>query len=191
MTETVPYNVPVRGRFAPFPSGHMYLGNIFSFLMAWLGAKSCQGEITLHIEDIDTARCHAEYATKIMSDLEWLGLTWDVPVFFQHDRLEAYEEAFQTLKHEIVHIPVFALSRTSTLLQHLTGGHYINPGTCRNLTAQQILDRHVFKQFAYRHICEGPCVFTDRIRLHIHSIYKPSVVSAALLNEPMEDLPIS
>ena len=34
---------PVRGRFAPTPSGRMHLGNVFSALMAWLAVRSVGG----------------------------------------------------------------------------------------------------------------------------------------------------
>ena len=33
-------NTPIRGRFAPSPSGRMHLGNLWSCLLAWLAARS-------------------------------------------------------------------------------------------------------------------------------------------------------
>ena len=53
---------PVIGRFAPTPSGRMHLGNVFSFLIAWLSVKSRGGHILLRMEDLDTQRTSEEFA---------------------------------------------------------------------------------------------------------------------------------
>ena len=34
---------PIRGRFAPSPSGRMHLGNLFAALLAWLDVRSLGG----------------------------------------------------------------------------------------------------------------------------------------------------
>ena len=39
--------MPVRGRFAPSPSGRMHLGNVLCSLLAWLSARSQGGTIVL------------------------------------------------------------------------------------------------------------------------------------------------
>ncbi len=44
------------GRFAPSPSGRMHLGNAFSALMTWLGARSRGGSVVMRVEDLDP-RC--------------------------------------------------------------------------------------------------------------------------------------
>ena len=49
--------MPVKGRFAPSPSGRMHLGNLFSFLLAWLSVRHEGGTIVLRIEDLDPVRC--------------------------------------------------------------------------------------------------------------------------------------
>ena len=64
----------VVGRFAPSPSGRMHLGNVFSALLAWLSARSQDGELILRIEDLDTQRCRPEYAEQMRQDLRALGL---------------------------------------------------------------------------------------------------------------------
>ena len=68
---------PVRGRFAPSPSGRMHLGNLCCALLAWLSVRSQNGEMLLRIEDLDPDRCTREKAELLMDDLTWLGLTWD------------------------------------------------------------------------------------------------------------------
>ena len=86
-----------KGRFAPSPTGRMHLGNVFSALLSWLSIKAQGGDWVLRIEDIDPQRSHMEYADLIMSDLEWLGLTWDEGPFYQSERGEIYEAELQKL----------------------------------------------------------------------------------------------
>ena len=40
---------PIRGRFAPSPSGRMHLGNLFAALLAWLDVRSLGGEMLLRM----------------------------------------------------------------------------------------------------------------------------------------------
>ena len=90
--------VPVVGRFAPSPSGQLHAGNIFSALIAWLVARQANGCIVLRIEDLDPARCRAEYARDIMRDFKQLGFDWDEGPLFQSTRTQAYQEAFDQLR---------------------------------------------------------------------------------------------
>ena len=48
----------------------MHLGNAFAYLLAWLSARSADGEVVLRMEDLDTLRCTEEYAEGIRS---WNG----------------------------------------------------------------------------------------------------------------------
>jgi glutamyl-Q tRNA(Asp) synthetase len=75
----------------------LHLGHTYSALLAWDAACANGGEFLLRIEDIDLARCKAEYEHAIYQDLEWLGLTWPTPVFRQSTRLSAYNRALQKL----------------------------------------------------------------------------------------------
>lgn len=88
---------PLRGRFAPSPTGEIHAGTIFAALQAWLIAKSTGGSMVLRIEDLDPERSKRSYADAIMRDFEALGLTWDEGPHFQHDRQEAYLCAFERL----------------------------------------------------------------------------------------------
>ena len=83
---------PVVGRFAPSPSGRMHLGNVFSCLCSWLSARSQGGSIVLRIEDLDDRCKRPELATQLIDDLAWLGLEWDEGPYYQHDRLDLYED---------------------------------------------------------------------------------------------------
>ena len=84
------------GRFAPTPSGRMHLGNLFSALLAWLSVRSQGGELVLRMEDLDTQRTNAGYASQLRRDLTWLGLTWDRETTPQSQRQEAQNPSFWT-----------------------------------------------------------------------------------------------
>ena len=68
---------PIRGRFAPSPSGRMHLGNLFAALLAWLDVRSLGGQMVLRMEDLDPQRCKPAYLPQLAQDLLWLGLDWD------------------------------------------------------------------------------------------------------------------
>ena len=95
-----------KGRFAPSPSGRMHLGNLFSFLLAWLDARAAGGRMVLRIEDLDPERTGEPWTSLLVEDLRWLGLDWDEGYaaggtcgpYCQGERTALYDEAFQTLK---------------------------------------------------------------------------------------------
>lgn len=129
----------VVGRFAPTPSGRMHLGNVFSFLMAWLSAKSQSGAIVLRMEDLDTQRTSEEYARLLRQDLRWLGLHWDEETAPQSQRSQVYRRHFEQLREQGLVYPCYCTRSQlhSVNAPHLSDGTYRYPGTCRNLTAEQ------------------------------------------------------
>lgn len=144
-------NRPVVGRFAPSPTGRMHAGNIYAALSAWLVAKSQGGTIVLRIEDLDRDRSKAEYISAVQRDFELLGLTWDHGPFFQHDRDEAYLEAFSALERRGLVYPCFC---TRADLHAASAPHrgekFVYPGTCRGLTAEQIVEKSMRRAPAQR-----------------------------------------
>lgn len=144
-------NRPVVGRFAPSPTGRMHAGNIYAALSAWLVAKSQGGTIVLRIEDLDRDRSKAKYISAVQRDFELLGLTWDHGPFFQHDRDEAYLEAFIALERRGLVYPCFC---TRADLHAASAPHrgekFVYPGTCRGLTAEQIAVKSVRRAPAQR-----------------------------------------
>ena len=51
--------VPVRGRYAPSPTGDLHLGNLRTALLAWLLTRSFgnrNGQFVLRVEDLDRPR---------------------------------------------------------------------------------------------------------------------------------------
>lgn len=126
-------NTPLTGRFAPSPTGRMHLGNVFSALLSWLSVKSKGGRWLLRIEDIDPARSRKEYADQLMSDLEWLGLTWDGVPVYQSQRSEIYEHYFQLLSDKGLTYPCYCTRNDilATQAPHESDGRIVYQGTCR------------------------------------------------------------
>ncbi len=128
-------NAPV-GRFAPTPSGRMHLGNVFSFLIAWLSVKSRNGTVLLRMEDLDTQRTSGEFAEILRSDLQWLGLSWDVETAPQSQRSAVYDRYFEKLMDEGLLYPCYCTRSQlhSVNAPHRSDGTYVYPGTCRDRT---------------------------------------------------------
>jgi len=72
MIETAP-----RVRLAPSPTGGLHIGTARTALFNWLFARKHKGTFVLRIEDTDRARSTTEFEHAIVTDLKWLGLTWD------------------------------------------------------------------------------------------------------------------
>lgn len=127
------------GRFAPSPSGRMHLGNAFSALLAWLSARSQNGEMVLRIEDLDPARSKDVFIQGLREDFRWLGLTWDRESTPQSQRGQDYQEKLAFLQGKGLLYPCYC-SRDqlhAASAPHASDGRTIYAGTCRNLTPQQ------------------------------------------------------
>jgi len=128
------------GRFAPTPSGRMHLGNVFAALIAWLSVRSKQGYFLLRMEDLDIQRTSPEFADILREDLRWLGLNWDEETPAQSKRSTVYDRYFSILREKGLLFPCYC---TRSQLHgvgapHASDGTYVYPGTCRNLTSEQI-----------------------------------------------------
>lgn len=142
----------VVGRFAPSPSGRMHLGNVFSCLCAWLSARSRGGQIVLRIEDLDDRCKKPEVTAQLIDDLSWLGLTWDQGPFYQHERIELYEEALGQLCEQGLTYPCFCTRAElhAASAPHASDGTPVYRGTCRRLSAEEIARRSVLRAPATR-----------------------------------------
>jgi glutamyl-tRNA synthetase len=87
----------VRVRFAPSPTGRLHIGSARTALFNWLFARHEKGAFVLRIEDTDRERSRKEYLDTILSDLVWLGLTWDEGPYYQSLRLSLYQEFARSL----------------------------------------------------------------------------------------------
>ena len=152
------------GRFAPTPSGRMHLGNVFSFLIAWLSVKSRDGTILLRMEDLDTQRTSEAYAQTLREDLTWLGLTWDLETPPQSQRSPVYDRYFKKLLEEGLLYPCFCTRSQlhNVNAPHLSDGTYVYPGTCRHLV-EKPNKPHSWRvtvpdgDWAFQDLLQGPC----------------------------------
>ena len=122
-------------RFAPSPTGLLHLGHAFAAMTAGAAGE----RFLLRIEDIDTARCKAEFDAAIREDLTWLGLSFEQPVLRQSTRMTAYRAALAELEARGLLYPCFCTRKDiaeeiarSAEAPHGPDGP-IYPGTCRAL----------------------------------------------------------
>ena len=60
----------MKGRFAPSPTGHMHVGNLWVAFLSYWSARRQDGEYIVRIEDVDTQRSKPMYADHILEDLK-------------------------------------------------------------------------------------------------------------------------
>ena len=140
----------VRGRLAPSPTGHLHLGNAWSFLLCWLAVRTAGGVLVLRMEDIDPDRSRPEYAAEIMRDLDWLGLDWDEgppgALYAQSARLERYAEVLGAFVRDGLAYPCYCTRRelkSMASAPHAEDMGPVYPGTCLGLTDTE---RHLREQ---------------------------------------------
>ncbi len=88
--------VPVY-RFAPSPTGFLHVGGARTAIFNWLLARKAAAKFLLRIEDTDRTRSTDEFIRQIESSLQWLGITWDEPPFFQSRRIERHQAIVRRL----------------------------------------------------------------------------------------------
>ncbi|MGN0955143.1 tRNA glutamyl-Q(34) synthetase GluQRS [Dialister sp.] len=138
----------VRTRFAPSPTGHMHLGNLWIAFLNWLWTRQQGGTVILRIEDIDRDRCREEYVRGIENDLAWMGLDYDegpgktgpYGSAVQSERYDIYRQILSRMEKEGAIYPCYC-SR-SRIHQVLSAPHEgeerpVYDGHCRNLTAEE------------------------------------------------------
>ncbi|MFD1954435.1 tRNA glutamyl-Q(34) synthetase GluQRS [Paenibacillus thailandensis] len=165
---------PVRGRFAPTPSGEMHIGNAWTALLSWLQIRRSNGRYILRMEDIDKPRSKPQYAQQALDDLRWLGLDWDegpdiggpCAPYTQSERLPFYEEALRRLENKGLLYPCYC-SRAELLAvaaapHGLASEGPAYPGTCRYLTEEERLVKAAAKTPSLRFKISGePVSFVD------------------------------
>ena len=182
---------PLRGRYAPSPTGEMHLGNASTALLAWLSIRSRDGKIVMRMEDLDQPRVRPGAADQVLADLMWLGIDWDegpdvggpFAPYEQSRRSERYEAAFQLLLEQNLAYPCFCSRRDiakAASAPQSPGDEVRYPGTCRNLGLPEVARRtQSGKRHAWRFRVDGSArpTFVDEV-LGIH---------ASRSNEPPAD----
>lgn len=128
-----------RTRFAPSPTGRTHLGHARTALLAWLRARSRNGQVIMRLEDIDRPRVREGAEAAIYEDMRWLGLDWDegpdvggpAGPYRQSEREGLYAEAIDQLAEAD---RLFECSCTRRDLREASAPHGSNsrryPGTC-------------------------------------------------------------
>ena len=84
------------GRLAPSPTGALHLGNVRTFMIAWLRARSQGGKVIFRMEDLDHPKDKPGAAAQAVEDLRWLGFDWD-EAYVQSERKHIYRKALEAL----------------------------------------------------------------------------------------------
>jgi glutamyl-tRNA synthetase len=84
-------------RFAPSPSGNLHLGGARTALFNFLFAKSNNGKFFLRIEDSDRQRTTSESINNIINGLNWLGIHFNEPVYFQSKNFKKHINIAESL----------------------------------------------------------------------------------------------
>lgn len=147
-------------RFAPSPTGYLHMGHAFAAIVAHDRAKAAGGRFLLRIENIDAARCRAEYEEAIFEDLAWLGLEWETPVLRQSARGGAYRAVLKRLDEMGLLYPCFCtrkkiaeeIARAAEAPHRMALGPdgLLYPGTCRALSASERKERMARETYALR-----------------------------------------
>ena len=147
------------GRYAPSPTSALHLGNLRTAVVAWLMARSTGRRFRLRIEDLDVARVSAAgpVAEGQLADLRSLGLDFDPPVMWQSQRLEVYQSVAAELGDRLYEC--FCTRREIAEAASAPHGDGLRPypGTCRELTADQRVERRRVRPPALRIRAGGAC----------------------------------
>jgi glutamyl-tRNA synthetase len=95
-----------RVRFAPTPTGHLFVGGARVALANYLFARRTNGQMLLRFDDLDQERSRPLHAEQIMQDLRWFGIEWQTS-FCQSARLDVYQETIERLKRDKFLYPCF------------------------------------------------------------------------------------
>ncbi|MBO6166836.1 MAG: tRNA glutamyl-Q(34) synthetase GluQRS [Kiritimatiellae bacterium] len=126
---TTPYYI---GRLAPSPTGALHLGNVRTFMIAYLRARSQGGKLIMRMEDLDHPRDKPGAAAAAIEDLRWLSFDWDEE-YTQSERLPSYKAALDTLVAKGLAYPCICSRKDVENAQSAphSGEQLFYPGTCR------------------------------------------------------------
>ena len=138
------------GRLAPSPTGALHLGNVRTFMVAWLRARQAGGKVILRMEDLDHPKHKPGADAQAIEDLRWLGFDWDEE-YVQSQRKHLYAAALDTLVSKGLAYPCICSRRDVESVQSAPheGEQLRYPGTCR--------DRFASWDEACTVMCKVPC----------------------------------
>ncbi len=167
---------PVRGRFAPSPTGELHIGNARTALLGWLQVRAQGGKFVLRVEDLDQPRVVPGSLERQLEALRALGIDWDegpgvggpFAPYVQIERLDLYQRAFDRLASQDRLFPCFCsraeLARAATAPHGAADDGPPYPGTCRTLSTAQRAEREKTRAPSWRFRVEpGEVRFVDRV----------------------------
>jgi glutamyl-tRNA synthetase len=95
-----------RVRFAPTPTGNLFVSGVRVALANYLYARRTKGQMLLRLDDLDKERSRPLHADQIMQDLHWFGIDWQTS-FRQSERLDLYQETIARLQRDKFLYPCF------------------------------------------------------------------------------------
>ena len=124
---------PYVGRLAPSPTGALHLGNVRTFLIAYLRARSQGGKVILRIEDLDHPRDKKGAEVALREDLAWLGFSWEEE-YTQSARRDIYRSARDFLLERGLIYPCICSRRDVEAAQSAphAGEQLFYAGRCRD-----------------------------------------------------------
>ena len=157
------------GRLAPSPTGALHLGNVRTFMIAWLRARSQGGRVLFRMEDLDHPKDKPGADVQAVEDLKWLGFDWDEE-YVQSQRKDIYRSALNYPRsvpaascqsvRGVPHAPPAPLTypcvcsrrdvENAQSAPH-AGEQLFYPGTCRNRFATYA------EALAYLQATQPPC----------------------------------
>ncbi len=162
-------------RFAPSPTGLLHLGSVRAAAVAHARARHAGGRFLLRVEDIDQARCRAEFTAAIAEDLRWLGLPWDGQVRVQSRHFAEYRAVLDALRAQLLVYPCFcSRADIARAVAAPHGAEEVYPGTCRHLPAAAAARRieagepHAWRLDLARAMPTTPLFLDDEERGRIH-----------------------
>ena len=117
------------GRIAPSPTGALHIGNVRTFMVAWLRARSLGGKVIFRMEDLDHPRDKPGAAAAAVEDLKWLGFDWDEE-FVQSERRPVYRSALERLGDRVYPCVCSRKDVESAQSAPHDGEQLRYPGTC-------------------------------------------------------------
>ncbi|MGC4109160.1 MAG: glutamate--tRNA ligase [Nocardioides sp.] len=150
MTDPVLGDIPppgVRVRFAPSPTGDLFVGDVRSALFNWAFARHHGGTLVLRIEDTDLSRRSHEGYRSVLDSLRWLGLDWDEGPevggdngpYRQSERLPIYAEAARALREEGAAYDCYCTPEELAERRRASGSEaHGYDGFCRHLGADRL-----------------------------------------------------
>jgi glutamyl-tRNA synthetase len=120
------------GRLAPSPTGALHLGNLRTFMVAWLRARAAGGRLVMRMEDLDHPRDKPGAVAQTLEELRWLGFDWDEE-HVQSARVDVYRSALERLRAQTLAYPCVCSRRDVEAAQSAphAGEQLHYPGTCR------------------------------------------------------------